>query len=464
MKNEQVAQFFQSFTTADSFNDGAKKIAARFRATEERIDPAEVVSALLTESVDPKLQEYLLYCFLDISRADLATLTCAAPLRQLRRLVAKSYYHPEVLSDTEQELLQEINRVHRLATIDDVVATARLVTTVVQAFVVGEGITPQQRKLSALLLQSEATALKERTEWLSDHVDAYNMMAIARLLPLLTMCDEQIHTLKEICSRIAASKPLGAPTVTFAYHMQKDTYKKWLGKICKQPELKPFFDLLMLQEHKKIPIRKLVAVATLSRHLHAPTAPPLTWMSHALNSSTSDGFRIDAGSAIKRIEPLLALCSVTPQGTVITGNFAENSYLSWIGCDLLTRVLETEVEPSIREILAQCLKNDALLIRLLDNPRIAQAPGMVQQIATITRSIPVLHKIALTRELHSGQANSGVPYALLRNPAHIPLTELRSFINTRSVSLAEMRDLLRNPYGIRREVYEEIKSFTERHR
>lgn len=464
MKNEQVAQFLRSFTTTDSFNDSAKKVAALFRATEGRIDPTEVVGTFLTGSVDPKLQEYLLYCFLDISRADFATLTFAAPLRQLRRLVAKKYYHPEVLSDTEQELLQEINRVHRLATIDDVVATTRLVNGVIQAFIVGEGITTQQRELSALLLQSEATALKERTEWLSGHVDAYNMMAIARLLPLLTMCDEQIYTLKEICSRIAASKPLGAPIITFAYSMQKDTYKKWLGKILKQTELKPFSDLLTLQENKKIPIRKLVAVATLSRHLHAPTAPPLTWISHALNNSTSDGFRIDAGSAIKRIESLLTLCSVKPQGTVITGNFAENAYLPWIGSDLLTRVVETEVEPSIREIIAQCLKNDSLLIRLLDNPRIAQTPGMIQQIATVTRSIPVLHKIAQTRELHSGQANSSVPYALLRNPAHIPLTELRSFINTRSVSLAEMRDLLRNPYGIRREVFNEIKNFTERRR
>jgi hypothetical protein len=444
----------------DPFTDSSKKIASFIRKTEERFEAPQLILSLLQTNIDSKQQEYILFCFLDISRADFDILEQAVQLRQLRRLIAKAHGHPERLSETEEAIIRELTETLHCTSIDHVVLASRTINNWILKLSQGEEIDESQRTQLALLICCEAAALKARTSWLSEHVDAYNMRAIARLLPLLTVCDEQTCSLTEIGKRIIDHKQLGRAVLTLEYAMRTDSFEKWKHKVSKDESLKFFIELLNLQRTRNIPIRALVAVSTLSRRCHSPDTPPLTWLRYALESCTADGFRMNIGTNIDRVKPLLDLCHITPSGSFVSGTFRANSFVAWIGPDMLTRQKsDDEVEPSPKELVMRCMNNDALLLRLLDNPRIFGKPGLVEKIAYTSRSMAVLQKIATVKELYTGHANSGVPLALLKNPAHIPLNQIRPFINVRYVSLNDMKVLLHNPHGIRREVFSEIKTF-----
>lgn len=456
----------QSLNLHDTFTEGSKKIGSFIRKTEERFEAPRVIHSFLKDDSNPKQQEYILFSILDISRADFDLLEKAAGLRQLRRLVAKAQYHPGALSENEQCILGNLRQQLTFTSVNEVVQIARIVRTWIERLSRGIELETKEQTFLALLMTSEAEALKERGNWLSEHVDSYDMLAIARLLPLLTVCDEQSSSLREIGRRIEQKDRLGRAVLTLEYAMRTDSFEKWKKKVGSEPSLGTFVEMVQLQRSRLIPTRSLVAVATLSRCLHSRDASPLSWIHHALNSCTIDGFMMDIGYGQKKIKPFLEMCGITPNGSKISGDFTENSYLSWIGTDMLTRDSENETgEPSPKELVARCMANSALILRLLDNPKIFGTPGLVAGIAYTSRSIAVLQKIAQTKILYTGHANSGVPLALLKNPAHIPITLLRQFINNRFLSLTDMKSIINNPYGIRREVLNEIKDFyTRRYR
>ena len=443
-----------------SFTESSKKIASFIRKTEERFAPSHLIGELLNISTDPKQQEYLLFSLLDISRADFDILGQAVPLRQLRRLVSKANNHPNRLSEEESNIIDELQNRLKCTSVNDVVSISRMISHWVMQLSQDSPIDEKQYSDLAFLINAEAAALKARSVWLSEHVDAYNMRAIAHLLPMLTVCDEQTCSLKEIGNRITQHKPLGRAVLTLEYAMRTDSFEKWEKMISKEESLNGFIEIIQLQRTRNIPIRLLVAVASLSRHCHTTDTPPLTWIRHALECCTTDGFRMNIGENITAVKPLLTLCNIIPSGSFVTGRFCENSFVAWIGTDMLTRQPSNrEDEPSPAELVARCMSNDALLLRLLDNPRIFGKPGIVEKIANTSRSLAVLQKIAITKELYTGHANSGVPLALLKNPSHIPLNQLRQFINIRYVPLNDMKNMLHNPYGIRREIFSEIKTF-----
>ena len=460
--SDPISLLLQTISLTDTFTDGSKKIASFIRKTEERFEPSQLVRSLLNGGAGAKEQEYILFCLLDISRADFDFLEQAVQLRQLRHLTAKVSCNPGAVNATEQQVIDALRQNLQLSTIDHIVFTARKAATWVRRLSQGETLGENESAALALLMTSESIALKTRSEWLSDHVDSYNMRAIARLLPLLTVCDEQTCTLKELGERIGRNDKLGRAVLTFEYAMRTDSFEKWKKKAGKEPPADRLIELLQLQRTRLVPARPLIAIATLSRCLHTTGTPPLTWIRHALESCTQEGFRMDVGGDIDKIKPLLNGGGITLSGTVVSGTFSGSSYMTWIGTDMLTRKQENEAEePSPRDLITRCIRNDTLLLRLLDNPRIYGTPGIIEHIAYTSRSPAVLQKIATVRELYSGQANGGVPLALLKNPSHIPLSHLRQFINIRYITLNEMKGILHNPYGIRQEVYSEVKNFVE---
>lgn len=445
---------------SDPFTDGAKKIATFVKQTEERFDVPLLIRSLLRTHDSQKEREYALFCFLDVSRADFDTLGQATALRQLRHTVAAGIYGVSEAEDSRLQLLDTLRTQFDLATIDDVVDAARWCATVARRLFDGEEVCPADRLSLSKLLDREAEAMRCRTEWLSGHVDPYNMRAIARLLPLLTVCDEQAASLRELSERINRNDRLGMAVLTFEYAMRTDAFEKWRKKALHDAATTPFIELLEMQRERKIPLRPLIAVCTLARRLHSKETPSLTWIRYALESCTRDGFRMDISNGIDAVKPLLGMCEITVSGTTVSGGFSPNLFVAWTGIDMLTKAEHEDLaEPSPKELVARCMNNDALLLRLLENPRIFGAPGVVAMVAYTSRSLSVLHKIAITTPLHTGHANAGVPLALLKNPSHIPINLIRHFINTRYVSLTDMKEILRNPYGIRQEIFNEVKIF-----
>jgi hypothetical protein len=108
------------------------------------------------------------------------------------------------------------------------------------------------------------------------------------------------------------------------------------------------------------------------------------------------------------------------------------------------------------------LKNESLLGHLLENPRVYSTPGMVELIVSRVRFPGILSRIASQHHLHTGQANRGVPFALLKSPCMIPMGPLRALITTRYINIAELKQIARNPYGVRKQVHDEVKQYLQR--
>lgn len=457
-----ISHLLKTIDFTAPFGESARKIASFVKRTEERFEAPEIAGSLLNDIKAPRELEYILFSLLDVSRADFDILLQAIPLRHLKRLVHRANFYPDALSDGERTISAELHEKLSIATVNELIAASRNGSSIIRRLSEEDDVSGEDRNFLATLLFCEAAALKSRSEWLSDHVDSYNMKAIARLLPLLSLCDELTATVKEIASRIANSGQLGRAILTFEYALRSDSFEKWVKKARKEPSLNKFLDMIQLQRARLIPVRSLIAISTLARKIHDSDVHPVIWITFALNASSNDGFRIDAGSKINDLKQLLSLCNIIPNGTIISGTFNATSYLQWTGTDMLTRTQENdEHEPSPKELVLRCLSNDALLLRLLENPKIAGTPGLIALIAYNSRSLSVLQKIAISKELHSGHANNGVPAALLKNPTHVPITLLRQFINTRYVTLMEMKEILRNPSGVRREIFSEVKAYLD---
>ncbi|NLD99194.1 MAG: hypothetical protein GX640_04915 [Fibrobacter sp.] len=464
MSSDAASFFLDKISITDSFAVGAEKIASFLLKFEERWDVVDVLEPVFSDECDRKIQEYIIFCLLDIRRADIATLQEAIRYKRLRQLFARQHNKIYPLCENEMLLLNEIRNQTRVGSLQLLEIAAKICSTWMGALLETNDLEEKSRLQFAALLKGESVALKERSNYLSDHVDSYNMKAIARLMPLLTMCDEYAKSLEDLGTMILQRKIIGAPVLTVQQLMRKESFEKLLKNMTKSSVLQPVVTVVNLQRAKLSPVQNLLAATTLCRWTLDSSAVPLQWIKLALDLLTQEEFSIDVGEKIGLIKPFLHNTGVEINGTVLKIDFRKNILSPLIGTDMLTRNPAAEKEISVVDLVMRNMGNDVLLARLLDNPKVFNKPGLIERIVTMSRSMVILHKIASTRELYTGQANTGVPLALLKNPTAIPMTLLRMFINPTYVSLPAMKELLRNPYGIRNEVQYEVKSFVERKR
>jgi hypothetical protein len=369
-----------------------------------------------------------------------------------------------MLSTTEEYLVKKLIDTSPVRDVETLKIAQSVMNTWLQQFIEKNDPGELRRKQLSTIYRCEAEALRARTCWISEHADTYNMKKMIRLLPLISFCDEHAKSTTDLAALLEKDKMPGAPILTLELSMKTDAFEKWLKQIAKQPELAFFNTVITAQRNKLIPSRYLAAVSTIARAVLKDDPNPLSWIALALEHCTSDGFSINAGEALPALKKYLNNSGAEINGTTISGNFTKNSFAQLTGEDLCTRDFRESGELTIREMVSRCMKNDTLLARLLENPKVYNSPGLIERIVYSSHSRFILQKIAITRELHTGQANAGVPLALLKSSANIPLSYLRQFVNPRYVSLLELKELLKYPYSIRREVFSEVQSFVERRR
>jgi hypothetical protein len=91
-----------------------------------------------------------------------------------------------------------------------------------------------------------------------------------------------------------------------------------------------------------------------------------------------------------------------------------------------------------RRLVLTNIQNEHVICGLLATPRVANMPGLVEQIALRTRSLKVLLEIANRRDLHTGAANRNVPRVLLWHPSGVPVSALRKFVHVRFIDRLEL--------------------------
>lgn len=463
--NEAATALLKQLSTTEDFSSGAKKIASFFRATEEHCSPGSLLTALLDiKTSSAKMVEYVLFSILDTGVSDFDLMCSLLRFPRLNRLLGKESLSPALLSTTEQCLIKKLRDNTPLKDLQTLNVARSITSGWVEQFINGEEPGKLRRKQLATLYECEAEALRARSDWLSENVDTYDMKKMMRLLPLISLCDEYAKSVIDLSVLIEKGTTPGAPVLSMEQAMKTDAFEKWLKQISKQPELAFFHTVLTNQRAKMIPTRFLTAVSSICRYLLDDDPEPLSWIALAMDNCTRDGFSIESSGSTAELKNILNGSGAVVNGNCIEGDFTKNSFTQLTGDDHCTRELKNAGEISVREMVNRCMRNDTLLARLLDNPKVYNAPGLIERIAHSSHSHFILLKIAVTRELYTGQANVGVPLALLKNPSNIPITQLRQFINPRYVSMIEMKDLMKFPFSIRREVFTEVQSFLERKR
>ncbi|HEX2955843.1 MAG TPA: hypothetical protein VHO70_03390 [Chitinispirillaceae bacterium] len=463
--SEATSALFKQLSTTEDFSAGAKKLASFFRATEEHLSPGSLLTALLDNNFSSvKMVEYVLFSLLDTGVSDFDLMCSLLHFPRLQRLLGKEAISTSLLSTTEQCLLKKLRDNTPVKDFQTLNVALNIIKGWIEQFVNGEEPGPLRRKQLAALYECEADALRARSDWLSENVDTYNMKKMMRLLPLISLCDEYAKSIIDLSELIRNGTIPGAPVLSLEQSMKTDAFEKWCKQISRQPELAFFYNVLIIQRNKLIPTRLLTAVSSISRIILKDDPSPLSWIAFAIGNCKRDSFSIESTVSPIELKNILNGSGAEINGNKIEGDFTKNSFAQFIGDDRCTRELKNSGEIPIREMVNRCMKNDTLLARLLDNPKVYNSPGLVERIAHTSHSHFILQKIAVTRELHTGQANVGVPLVLLKNSSNIPITQLRQFINPRYVSMIEMKDLLKFPFSIRREVYNEVQSFMERKR
>ena len=443
---------------------GAERIADFFKGMEEKYGPDELLVSLLGSNPPGKWLERFLFALLAIGVSDRQIGTRALELRRLRRLWMRAS-HGGALSAGESKVAETIaplfgmdpkEREERLA------SASKILQTVLD----GGEVEASGRQALSGLIRSEAEALRDRVDWLSENVDPYDMKIMARILPRLRIYDEAVAEGMELAAKLERGDPVGVKVLSFEMHM-KGAFEKWRKKIEACEPLQGISRLLAAQREKKIPTLDLIALSSLCRWRAevAQEKSSLTdWIAKAFASYRDGEFTVEAGESAALLASALGSSGVKAKGTVLTGHFGKKLYPALVGRDLLTKPFLKASDEGLldmKSLIAQNITRDSVLESLMTNPKVFQAPGLIGFIAQTSRSLAILSRIAKSRELHGGFANRDVPMALLLSPCNVPMSLLRPLISVRHVSLAELKHIARARAGIRREVVLEVQAYLD---
>lgn len=453
----------ESISDCQDYGRGGAQVADFFKATEEAVAPDALFQILLDARVGSKWLERFCLALLDARASDPVIAKRALEGARVRRIAMK-WAQGVGLEPKEAEIAENLQGycagVGGLSLLD-ALARGRILFQTLMA----EGrLPPQEREELVFLIRQEAEALKDRVLWLSENADPYNMKTMARVLPRLRIYDESVQEGLELASRIEKEEPVGQSVLTLEASMHRDGFAKWLGKLEKKPALREWALALRMQQEKCAATLDLLGASTLARWVleaRGEKPDPITWLQVALRAYDQGRVSFEAGDAAEILRPALGRLGFKIDNGKIVGTLREKNLSGLVGRDFLSKPygrVADEGELDFKAVLAQNITRDSVLEALLNNPKVNQKPGLVGFVALMARSPGVLSMIAKNRTLHTGFANKDVPYCLLQNPSNVPLNLVRPFINTRWVSLMDLKQISRSRLG-RPEVRREIDAY-----
>ncbi len=447
-----------------NYADGSRRLADFFKGLEESHNAMDLMHALWASHASEKWWERFLFSLLNISPSDRQVGDRALAGRRMRRLLCRSEVRgtltePErILSERLCLMFQPVGNVGLQAALK----RARLMF---RRAIESHSLTQEERQYLALLIRTEAECLKERVNWLSENADPYNMKVMSRVLPRLRIYDEAVHEGLDLAKKIEAGDEVGLPMLSFEWEMKGPVFEKWRTGIGHSPRLVKIAELVDMQREKRVATMDLIALSTVQRwifELKGQKTHPVDWVLRALHATDGEAISFDAGEIGSTLLSRVANSGFSLLGTRLSGHIQSGSFPELIGRDLATRPLDRKEEEGLLDVKTLILQNitrDSIIETLLSNAKFYSSPGLVATIATLTRSVVILSKIAKYRHLHTGFANRDVPMALITSPCNIPVNLVRPFISTKFVSMAELRRLVKQRGGLRREVRLMVEQF-----
>ncbi len=428
--------------------------------------PLEDVLSQAMQARFPRVwMERFIFLLLDVQTSDSQTAAYTLQFRHLKRLLLRVERRTP-LNTVESGLARELIAALSLSQFLDFDPYCRLAADAFKTLQVG--LIPVSGDLGLLiyLIRCECMAMGERKNWLETEHASGDPDTVARLSPHLHLLEERMQKAQELAQRIGGFGPIQEAPMGLEKAMGPSFFSHLKECLAKSPALAGLRETLELQQAKRIPTRDLIALSSLCRWLmegRGSPAGPLEWARMALQSYDRGHFRLDVAAGRPAVEVLLSEAKVERDGSTVLGNFGENPYSPWIARDDLTRPFRSSnpdrIAPDLRTTVMANIHRDAIILKMLDNPRVYGASGVVEAIVEGSRSPLVQSKIASRRELHSGPVNGRVPLALLRSPVSIATGLIRPLIHPSLVSFTEMKALYRGRSALRREVTDELHNF-----
>lgn len=375
----------------------------------------------------------------------------------------------------------------------------------VARLILQDEFTPEDRELMVSLLRVEVDALEERISLLAGSVDPFNMVAIARILPLLNRMDADIRDLRQILSWVVDGldqESFATPISRARDILDESDRAKLVALLGSHPGIAPLADLFRGIDEHPVPIpdlahglERLLAVSrtlaregTIATNMDLLTAARMVQLGYREGrvSIPLDPYLADAMTAVldrevnKRGLPdeNLAGVSVVPGALVIEipegGAYPEHDLPAVLpaGEAVAEKVDDPEQDDEkfdpdtasaseIKKMVLDSITSVSVLIGFLRNPKIVSIPGLVEEVVVRTRAPKIVETICQVRILHTGFANKGVPLACLRSPVNVSVKTLRRFIHVKYVSKVDLKRIAKDKAGVRKEVVREVQKYLE---
>jgi hypothetical protein len=372
----------------------------------------------------------------------------------------------------------------------------------VARLVLQDTFSPDDRDLMVSLLRVEVDAVEERISLLAGTVNPFNMVAIARTLPLLNRADADVRDLRMILSWISEGRDQEAfaKPLSRSQDILDDGDLAGLRKqLNSDPKISPLADLYAGMDHHPVPMdelafgllrflslsRSLAREGTIATNMDLLAAAKLVQGGYAdgVFSIPLDPFIADAVTAVLDQEASrkglheedLSGMSVLPGKLVITvpegGVILEHDLPAVLPAgEAVAPVTEDEekdgkVDPAnassteIKKLVLDSLMSVSVLLGFLRNPKIIGIPGLVEEVVIRTRSPKIIETICQVRLLHTGFANKGVPLAVLKSPVNVSVKTMRKFIHVKYVNKVDLKRMSKDKGGLRKEVVREIQLY-----
>ena len=300
---------------------------------------------------------------------------------------------------------------------------------------------------AARAIALEAQAASIRGARLAASVGDYDTRKLAKLLPLVVALDEWQGDLDALAERGAVA--LKHPLIQF---LGEEETQKWQADLGKRDDAFGALlgswigwmrrtEMIGNEPAAWVALLRMLGERSYRRTLVAALVLPQRWREGRLGLRRKPPGTLFPAKALVHDDGLYWVDLsqlrwtewVSPDGRPASGE-------SWLSADSPLLLLRSR------------LQDEFFCEMMLGSEEWTQRAGVVEVIARGSRSLRVLLRIARTRKLHSGSANRNVPAALLQNPANIPLSALRAFLNLRYISRHELTRLARGGPETRREI------------
>ncbi len=329
------------------------------------------------------------------------------------------------------------------------------------------------------LARLELLASEQRASELAGSINPYSSRAVSLVMPILSGADSEV---RDHLAFVEALEQHGRSAIFQEQHpllrdyLETDEIRRLLSRVGLEPRLQLVRRLLSGIQRSPLPGRMLAYYAErllgLGVVLHEAGLRPraldaVEAVLLALDFNADRCVTLPAGR-----EVCAALQPALPAGVELADGIlrlpfdpsAARRVYAPVGLPL--PLAPTEATPqdefaTIKDLVLANITNTSVLLGLLKNSKVISTPGLVAMVAVSCRNLRVLELICESKPLHSGYANKNVPLLLLRSPVRLPVKALRKFIHVKYTSKLELKRLLNDRTGLRREVYDEVKAYLD---